>query len=87
MFVAYDMERDTLVGSFTTKKNGVTFLAFLKQLRRRYRREETLHIVLDNATYHGMAEVLHYAETHHIRFYWTPTNASWLNRVECHLRA
>jgi transposase len=87
MFVAYDMERDTLVGSFASKKNGVTFLAFLKQLRCRYHRDEILHIVLDNATYHGMEEVLHYAATHKIRLYRTPTNASWLNRVECHLRA
>jgi transposase len=87
LFVAYDLERDTLCGSIATQKNRVTFLAFLRQLRRRYRRDETLHIVLDNVAYHRVAEVQQYAATHNIRFYWTPTNASWLNRVECHLRA
>lgn len=86
MYVAYDMKRDTLVGSFASKKNAVTFLAFLKQLRCRYRRDEPLHIVLDNGTYHGTEEVLRYAANHKIRFYWTLTDASWLNRVECHLR-
>ena len=87
MFGAYDMERDALVGTFATHKNGITFLAFLKGLRRRYRSSEVLHIVLDNATFHLKAEVLRYAATHRIKFYWTPTNASWLNRIECHFTA
>ena len=87
MFAAYDMESDTLIGSFAAQKNWTTFLAFLKRLRRRYRHGETLHIVLDNAKYHLKAEVQQYAATHQIRFYWTPTNASWLNRIECHFTA
>lgn len=87
MFGVYDLERDTLVGTFAARKNGVTFLAFLKWVRRRYPRKETLHIILDNATYHRKADVLAYAKTHHIKFYWTPTNASWLNRIECHFTA
>ena len=87
MFGAYDMERDTLVGTFASKKNWTTFLAFLKWLRQRYLRKETLHIILDNATYHHKAEVQVYAAGHNIKFYWTPTNASWLNRIECHFTA
>ena len=87
MFGAYDLERDTLAGTFSSKKNRTTFLAFLKWLRRRYRRNETLHIILDNVGYHHVREVLAYAATHNIRFYWTPTNASWLNRIECHFTA
>jgi len=87
MFGAYDLERDTLVGTFTSKKNWMTFLVFLKWLRQKYPRHETLHIILDNATFHRKAEVLKYAATHKIKFYWTPTNASWLNRIECHFTA
>ena len=87
MFGAYDMERDTLVGIFAAKKNWVSFLAFLKWLRRRYPSGEVLHIVLDNAGYHLKKEVQKYAMTHKIKFYWTPTNASWLNRIECHFTA
>jgi transposase len=87
MFGAYDMERNTLVGTFATHKNWMTFLAFLKWLRRRYPHTEVLHIVLDNAKFHGKAEVLSYAATHKIKFYWTPTNASWLNRIESHFTA
>ena len=87
MFGAYDMERDTLIGIFAAKKNWVSFLAFLKWLRRRYPSGEVLHIVLDNAGYHLKREVLEYSATHKIKFYRTPTNASWLNRVECHFTA
>ena len=87
MFGAYDMERDRLVGTFAAKKNWISFLAFLKWLRRSYRSGEVLHIVLDNAGYHLKAEVLTYANEHKIKFYWTPTNASWLNRIESHFTA
>ena len=86
MFGAYDLERDTLVGQFASHKNWTTFLPFLKWLRQRYRRE-VLHIILDNATFHLKAEVLLYAATHKIKFYFTPTGASWLNRIECHFTA
>jgi len=87
MFGAYDMERDTLVGVFATHRNWMSFLAFLKWLCRRYHSREVLHVVLDNAGYHLKAEVLHYAAKHRIKFYWTPTNASWLNRIESHFTA
>jgi len=87
MFGAYDLERDTLVGQFVTHKNRGTFLTFLKWLRRRYPSREVLHVILDNATFHNRPEILLYAAEHRIRFYWTPTSASWLNRIECHFTA
>jgi hypothetical protein len=46
LFAAYDMESDTLIGSFAARKNWTTFLPFLKSLRRRYRSEETLQAAL-----------------------------------------
>jgi transposase len=87
MFGAYDLERDTLVGTFSERKNWTTFLPFLKWLRARYRSGEVLHVILDNAGFHLKAEVLDYASTHRIKFYFTPTGASWLNRIECHFTA
>lgn len=87
MYGAYDMERDELVGRFVKRKNRRTFLTFLKWLRGRYRSTEVLHVVVDNATFHDRPEVLEYAAVHRIRFYFTPTGASWLNRIECHFAA
>lgn len=83
----YDLDRDTLTGYFVKKKNRRTFLSFLRWVRRRYHHRGTLHMVLDNATFHSCPEVLAYARANAIRFYWTPTNASWINRIECHFTA
>jgi transposase len=84
---AYDMETDRLFGIFETSKTWREFLKFLKWLRRRYQRSETLHIVLDNYGPHQTQEVQRWANHHKIRFYLTPTNASWLNRIESHFTA
>lgn len=84
---AYDLETDRLFGRFTERKTARTWLSFLKWLRRRYRRGETLHIVLDNYGTHLSKPVLQWARCHNVKFYWVPTNASWLNRIECQFRA
>jgi transposase len=83
----YDFETDRLYGQFTAHKTWVEFLAFLKWVRRRYPRQQDLHIVLDNYGPHLKTEVRAWASTHHIHFYFTPTQASWLNRIECHFAA
>lgn len=83
----YDFETDRLYGQFTRRKTWVEFLAFLKWVRRRYAREQLLHVVLDNYGPHLKTEVRRWAATHNIRFYFTPTQASWLNRIECHFTA
>ena len=83
----YDLETNRLHGQFTCHKTWVEFLAFLKWVRRRYPCHQVLHIVLDNYGPHLKAEVRAWAATHNIRFYLTPTQASWLNRIECHFTA
>ena len=87
MWGAYDMKTDRLFGTFSPRKNWIEFLRFMRWLRRRYRSSGTLYIVLDNASYHLKTEVRDWAAKHRIRFYFTPSNASWLNRIECHFTA
>jgi transposase len=84
---AYDLETGRLFGKFTKSKTWKDFLSFLRWLRRRYRKEEKLHIVLDNFKPHGKTEILAWARKHNVRLYFTPTNASWLNRIECQFTA
>ena len=84
---AYDMENGHLIGQFTRRKTWVEFLEFLKWLRRRYRSRETLHIVLDNYSPHLKTEVTQWAKAHHVKLYFTPSGASWLNRIECQFAA
>lgn len=81
--VVYDLETRRMYGRFTHTKTWKDFLSFLRWVRRRYRREERLHIVMDNYKTHTRAEVLSWANSHNVRLYFTPTNASWLNRIEC----
>ncbi len=42
---------------------------------------------MDNYSTHLTAEVVSWAVTHKVRFYFTPTNASWLNRIESQFTA
>ena len=84
---AYDLETGRVYGRFFPRKRGTEFLSFLKWVRRRYPRQETLHIVLDNYGTHMKKEVLAWARTHGVKFYFTPSNASWINRIESQFTA
>jgi transposase len=84
---AYDLETGRMFGQFTSRKTAKEWLTFLKFLRRRYPRNQTLHIVLDNYGTHIAINTLRWAKSHNIKFYWVPTNASWLNRIECQFTA
>jgi len=84
---AFDLETGRLFGQFQPSKTWREFLAFLKWLRRRYRHDEVLHVVLDNYRPHLSAEVLKWAKAHRMKLYFTPTSASWLNRIECQFTA
>ena len=63
------------------RKRGKEFLGFLRYVRRRYGGEK-LYLVLDNYSTHKMKDVLEYARQNNIELVFTPTNASWLNRIE-----
>lgn len=83
----YDLETNRLYGRFTQRKTWVEFLSFLKWVRRRYPRGQVLHIVMDNYGPHLKKEVQTWAAKRNIRFYLTPTQGSWLNRIECQFTA
>ena len=80
----YDLKTDRLYGYVTERKKTPDFLRFLKWVRRRYPKTQQLHVVLDNYSTHLSGDVARWARSHNVRLYFTPTNASWLNRIECH---
>jgi transposase len=82
LLAAYDVESKQLWGQVKRRKRAREFLAFLKSIRRRY--TGRIWIVLDNLSAHTTPHILRYIRTHNIRFQRTPTDASWLNRIECH---
>jgi transposase len=83
----YDLETDRLYGRFTDHKTGRDILSFLRWVRSRYPRWQKLHIVMDNYGPHITDQVREWAKDHNIRFYLTPTNGSWLNRIESQFTA
>jgi transposase len=80
----YDLETGRLEGRFYDRKRAPEFLDFLKWVRRRFRSAGTLHVILDNYGTHLSPSVVLWATAHRIKFYFTPTKASWLNPIECH---
>jgi transposase len=84
---AYDLETDRLVGVFRKRKTWAEFLGFLKWLRYRYPSGQVLHVVLDNYSPHLKEEVAVWAFGHNVRFYFTPSQTSWLNRIESQFTA
>jgi transposase len=83
----YDLETGRLHGRFTTSKTATQWLAFLKWVRSRYPSQQRLHIVTDNYPTHVGAAIASWAMALNVQFYFTPTNASWLNRIESHFTA
>jgi transposase len=83
----YDLETDRLYGRFTEHKTAKDFLSFLRWVRSRYPRSQKLHMVMDNYSPHITDAILTWAKEHNVRIYLTPTNASWLNRIECQFTA
>jgi len=83
----YDLETNRLYGRFTAHKTARDILSFLRWVRSRYPRWQKLHIVIDNYGSHITHEVLEWAQDHKVRFYLTPTNGSWLNRIESQFTA
>lgn len=81
LLAAYDVATGQIWGLFRRRKRAVEFLQLLKAIRRHY--TGRIHIVLDNLSAHKTPEVLAWARRNNIRFAWLPTDASWLNRIEC----
>jgi transposase len=91
LFGALDMGTDTLYGHIKADKKRTTFLAFCRYLRSLYPHEVRIAIVLDNFSPHLSTKkdsrVGDWAAAHNVELAYVPTNASFLNRIECHFTA
>jgi hypothetical protein len=82
LLAALDLTNDKLYGWTIPGKKWWRFLSFLKYLRRKY--SGKIYIILDNHSTHEKKEIGNWSEANNIEFAYTPTNASWLNPIECH---
>ncbi|MBF4476694.1 IS630 family transposase [Rhodococcus rhodochrous] len=91
LFAAYDLGKDKLFGHVKTTKNRTKFLEFCRYLRSLYPAEVRMAIVCDNFSPHLSTKkcrrVAEWAEANNVEFAYTPTNSSWLNRIEAQFTA
>lgn len=79
----YDVHRKKLWGYVRSRKRHQEFLRVLKLLRSKYQKNLRIHLILDNFSPHRKLKVLRFCRQNNIHLIWTPTNASWLNPIEC----
>jgi len=74
-----------------TTKNRTKFLEFCRSLRSLYPPEVRIAIVMDNYSPHLSTKkdtrVGEWAAANNLELAYVPTNASFLNRIECHFTA
>jgi transposase len=91
LMAALDLGTDKLYGHIKPNKNRTTFLAFCRYLRSLYPPEVRIAIVLDNFSPHLSTtkdrRVGDWAAANNVELAYVPTNASWLNRIECQFTA
>ena len=79
-----DVHENRLWGYSRPRKRSGEVLEVLKRMRRRYPADQRIHLILDNFSPHGTPLVRDWCRRNNIHMIWTPTNASWLNPIECH---
>jgi len=91
LLAALDMNQDKIYGHIKTNKKRSTFLEFCRYLRSLYPPEVRIAVVLDNFSPHLSTKrdtrVGEWAAANNVELAYVPTNASFLNRIECHFRA
>ncbi|QIX53578.1 IS630 family transposase [Rhodococcus sp. DMU1] len=91
LFAAYDLTTDRLYGHVKTTKTRTKFLEFCRYLRTLYPAKVRLAIVCDNFSPHLTTKkcqrVARWAEANNVEIAYTPTNSSWLNRIEAQFTA
>jgi transposase len=91
LFAAYDLGRDQLYGHIKARKTRTRFLEFATYLRTLYPREIRIALVIDNFSPHLSTRrdqrVGAWAAANDVELAYTPTNSSWLNRIEAQFAA
>jgi len=91
LFTAYELGEDKLFGHIKPRKNRAKFLEFCRYLRSLYPPDVRIAIVCDNFSPHLTTRkdqrVGQWAAASNAEIAYTPTNSSWLNRVEAQFTA
>ncbi|MFF9851222.1 transposase [Streptomyces litmocidini] len=91
LLAAYDLGKDQLYGHIKKTKNPSKFLEFCRYLRSLHPAGTRIAIICDNYSPHltikRCQRVGTWAEANNVEIAYTPTNSSWLNRIEAQFTA
>lgn len=87
LFGAYDVHADRLHGRLRAHKNADEVLGFYRQIRMRYDPRLRIYLIADNLSTHKTPAIRDWAAESNVELVFTPTYASFLNRIECHFWA
>ena len=91
LFAAYELGEDKLYGHIKPRKTRARFLEFCRYLRSLYPLTTRIAIICDNYSPHLTtrrdARVGTWATANNAEIAYTPTNSSWLNRIEAQFTA
>jgi transposase len=91
LFAAYELGEDKLFGHIKPRKTRARFLEFCRYLRSLYPLTTRIAIICDNFSPHLTTatdtRVAAWAAANNAEMAYTPTNASWLNRIEAQFTA
>jgi len=87
LFAAYDVHADRLHDRLREHKNAGEVLAFCKQIRMRYDPRLRIYLIMDNLSTHKTDAIRKWALNNNVELVFTPTYASFLNRIESHFWA
>ena len=91
LFAAYELGEDKLYGHIKPRKTRARFLEFCRYLRSLYPAATRIAVICDNFSPHLTtrkdARVGTWATANNAEIAYTPTNSSWLNRIEAQFTA
>ena len=91
LLAAYELGEDKLFGHVKPRKTRTRFLEFCRYLRSLYPRVVRIAIICDNYSPHLTtardSRVGDWAAANNVEIAYTPSNASWLNRIEAQFTA
>jgi transposase len=91
LFAAYELGEDKLFGHIKPRRTRTRFLEFCRYLRTLYPLSARIAIVCDNFSPHLSTardtRVGTWAKANNVEIAYTPTNSSWLNRIEAQFTA
>ena len=83
LLAALEIASGQVVAHVKQRRTSVNFLRFLKDVIAAFPERE-LHMILDNLNIHKNQAARNWLQRHpRVHFHYTPTHASWVNRVEC----